>query len=245
MKIKKNNKLKKILSIMALLEVLVLVVAVTYSWTMDSKTQGKINGNALEVNIGGDIYATQDGKTIDSISNSTITLAECSSIDGRNFFFPLANNTSYQTASMKFREGNPADVNVNYFQTDFELMALKDKTPVYLAVDVTSDSNYAVTPIRVSINYNDGTDPVVLSNLGDSFTPISAIKNDGSVNETVSCETFTFTKYESELPLFTFSKNGDVKNITVTVWLEGTVLNNYYSGVIANKSVNANIKFFT
>ncbi len=245
MKEQRNNKLKKFLSIMALFEAFVLIIAITYSWTAGSR-QGKVSGKEFEVVVGGDIYATQDDKRIDSISGNDITLAEVSSVDGRNFFFPLENNTSNDTKLMKFREGTSADINTNYFQCDFKLTALKDNLPVYLDVDITSSSSYAVTPIRVSINYNNATTPTVLSDSATSFAAISSISNDGSMVATESTETVSFAEYKDRnKPLFTFNKNGDVKNITVTIWLEGTAINSMYTSAIANYPIDARIKFFT
>ncbi len=239
MKKQKNIKLKKLLSIMALLEVLILIIAVTYSWTMDSKTQSKLYGNEFEVILGGDIYATQDGMQINSISNSNITLAETSSVDGRNFFFPLENNITNVTKDMIFREGTPADVNVNYFQCDFELTALKDNVNVYLEVNLTAD-DAVKEPIRISINRNNGETPIVMSNTAGTFNPIKSIKVNGKP-ETSENNTVKFTKH-SATPILTFENNGDVENITVTIWLEGTEIT---SDDIANHMLDAELKFFT
>lgn len=243
MKKQKNNKLKKILSIMALLEVFVLIIAVTYSWTMDSKIQGKIKGNELEVILGGDIYATQDGNQINSISSKGITLAEVSSVDGRNFFFPLENNASSLTEYMKFREGTPSDVNTKYFQCDFELKALKDNVSVYLDVDIAQTDILVIAPIRVSVNYNDGKTPIVLSNTEGTFTAISAIDNIGTPTPE-NKSTVSFKEYTSK-PLFTFSNNDDVKNITVTIWLEGTEIAPSNTNYIADQDLDVNIEFYT
>ena len=113
-----SKKTKIILSITALVEVLVLVAAVTFSW-IEGGNKGYINGSEVVISSGSSLTMMQDGKITSSITIPACTLEETSSLDGRNFFFPMADNTSSNTNSMTFREGTPADRNTKYISLDF------------------------------------------------------------------------------------------------------------------------------
>nr|WP_294371545.1 hypothetical protein [uncultured Ruminococcus sp.] len=110
----------------------VFMVVTTMAWftvkdtvTIDSDTFSLESSSALRVNDGEDNLSNH-------IVVSNFKLAEASSVDGRNMFFPSEGNISDITSEMKFREGTAGDRNQTYVYKDFKLNADSDMTNVYI-----------------------------------------------------------------------------------------------------------------
>ena len=110
----------------------VFMVVTTMAWftvkdtvTIDSDTFSLESSSALRVNDGEDTLSNH-------IVVSNFKLAEASSVDGRNMFFPSEGNISDITSEMKFREGTAGDRNQTYVYKDFKLNADSDMTNVYI-----------------------------------------------------------------------------------------------------------------
>lgn len=93
--------------------------------TIDSDTFSLESSAALRVNDG------EENLTNHIVVNK-FRLAEASSVDGRNMFFPSEGNISDVTSEMKFREGTAGDRNKTYVYKDFKLNADSDMTNVYV-----------------------------------------------------------------------------------------------------------------
>lgn len=240
-----------LMSISALILVLVMGVSFTFSW-IEGGNKGYVNGNQIQINSDSSLTMIQDGKNISSITIPTCKLHEVSSADGKNFFFPMADNTSNETAEMSFREGIPADVNTKYVSLDFDLVAGDSATDVYLgAGTIIQCSNKDVTnALRMSFFSNDGSDllvfkPTQMPNVNNmTYAPITAITNVGSATTTTTTTKgygdFYF-KGENSVPIFKLKK-GETKKITLAIWLEGTEFN---GNTIADTDLSIYIDFTT
>lgn len=226
----RSKKIRIILSVMALVEVLVLAAGITFSW-MEGGKKGNINGNEIVISTGSNLTMMQDGKNVSLITIPTCTLEETSSSDGRNYFFPMADNSSSNTAEMSFREGTPSDENTKYVSLDFELIAGNTATDVFLgAGTIIQSSNEAVmSALRMSFSLNDGSTPIVfkpdqMPDVDMEYSPITAISTEGEPTTTqTSTKSYGDFYYKGDGSESLFHiKSNETKHITLSIWLEGT-----------------------
>lgn len=245
-----SKKTRLILSIMALVEVLILAAGITFSW-IEGGNKGYVNGNEIVISSGSNLTMRQDGKTTSSIIIPTCTLEEVSSADGRNYFFPMADNTSSVTSSMTFREGTPSDENTKYVSLDFQLTAGDSATEVYLGAGtiVQCDNENVMNALRMSFSTNNGETPVVfkptqMPGVTMTYSPITSITDAGKATTTTTTTQAYGSYYykgSNSTPIFELDKN-ETLNITLSIWLEGTA----FSGDdIANQDLSIYIDFTT
>lgn len=250
MKKPKSKKTKIFLSITALLEVVILAVGVTFSW-IEGGNNATVEGTELTINAGSTItMLDSNNETQTAISLNGCNLDEASSSDGRNFYFPLADNTSSDTTEMTFREGTSADVNQKYLSYDFKLVGGETASNIYLTSGtlITCDETLR-SALRVAFYTNDGSDPIVfkptqLAGNSSTYSPITAIDTStGSATQT-DTSTDAFGEYyyvgDSSTPLFELAAN-ETKRITLTVWLEGTAFEGSDGDDIANQDIDITI----
>lgn len=258
---KSSNKKSLMLSVAALAEALLLIVFVSYSWfsfnnTGSLTTQAfSINADSgLRLNFGDDYSGSLNINN--HINVSDFKLYEASSMDGRNIYFPtVGTGTNTSTQNMIFREGNAADVNTRYLSTDFTIRADAGATQVYLDAGATYarlSNGTSATAVRMAFNFNDGTAPVVVTNgLLPGYTKYSnavhSVANSGTPTLGDSSDTSTQQAAHSindyiygTTPICDLAAN-EVKNITLTVWLEGTDAD--FSDTYANNTFDINVKF--
>lgn len=226
----KSKKARVLLSVIALAEVLVLAAGITFSW-MEGGNRGVVKGSEIVISSGSELTMMQDGKNVSMITIPACELAETSSSDGRNFFFPLADNTSSNTAEMSFREGTPSDENTKYVSLDFELIAGNTATDVFLGAGtiIQSSNKNVMNALRMSFSLNDGSTPIVfkpnqMPGATIKYSPITAISPDGqpTVTETSTMAYGDFYyKGNNSKSLFSIKSN-ETKHITLSIWLEGT-----------------------
>ncbi len=246
----KGNKKQILTSLAALLLVIVMTVSFTYSW-VEGGDKGYVNGNEIQINSGSSLTMIQNGKNTSSIVIPACKLEEVSSADGRNYFFPMADNTSNETESMTFREGVPADVNTKYISLDFELIADDSAADVYLgAGTIIQCSNKAVADaLRMSFYTNDGSVPKVfkptqMPNIDMTYAPITSITEVGAPTvTTTSTDAYGdyYFKGSNSTPIFELDK-GESKKITLSIWLEGT---EFTGNTIADTDLSIYIDFTT
>lgn len=249
---RKRKNTKIILSAMALIEIIVLVVCVTFSWVEGGKSS-KVESGELSVYSGSNLMMLYENNPTNSITVPACTLEETSSADGRNFFFPLANNTSNNTASMKFREGVPADKNTKYISLDFDLQATSATANVYLGAGtiIQCANSNVMNALRMSFSFNNNEEPIVFKPSqmpgvsGMNFRPITAISSDGAPTQgTKNTEAFGDYYYSGEGSdaLFTVEA-GKTKHITLNIWLEGTT--GSFTDAMKDSQLNIYIDFTT
>ncbi len=245
-----NNKKNIILSVTALVMVLFIAAGVTFSW-IEGGNKGYVNGGDIVISSGSNLTMRQDGKTTSSIIIPSCTLEEVSSADGRNYFFPMGDCTSNQTASMTFREGIPADENTRYVSVDFELEAGDSATEVYLGAGtiVQCENQQVMNALRMSFNLNDGSTPIVfkpnqMPGVNMTYSPITSISAVGKATTTTT-STDSYGDYyysgDDSTPIFSLNK-GETKKITLSLWLEGTA---FTGDTVAGQSLNVYVDFTT
>ena len=153
-------------SYISLFLVLLLLTTTTVSWftitdsaKVNSETFTMESSSGLRVNDGEDLK--------NHIRLDNMVLAEASSVDGRNVFFPAEGNFSNKTSEMKFREGNVGDKNVLYTHKDFTLKGDSGITYVYIksySIKVNRIENgkpvQEVFDGSTKITYNDNGVPI-------------------------------------------------------------------------------------
>lgn len=131
--------------------VLVLIITTTISWftfqdtaSIDSTEFTMRASSGLRVNDGEDLE--------NHIRLDQFLLAEASSVDGRNMYFPSEGNFTDNTGEMTFREGNAGDKNVLYAHENFTLQGDSQNTYVYVksysvSVDRKAEDGSTVTEV--------------------------------------------------------------------------------------------------
>ncbi len=246
-----SNK-RIVMSAIALLLIGVLFAGATFSWS-EGGNKGYVNGNDITISTGSNLTMRNDkGEVTNSIVISKCTLEETSSADGRNFFFPMADNTSSQTNEMTFREGIAADEGYKYVSVDFQLEAGDSPTPVYLGAGtiVQCSNTELLNALRMSFYLNDGSTPVVfkpnqMPGVTMHYAPITAISTTGAPTTTqTNTEAYGTYYYKGDAtstPLFQLDE-GETLNITFALWLEGT---EFTGNDIANSNLDIYIDFTT
>ncbi|MBQ1507336.1 MAG: hypothetical protein IIZ36_02790 [Ruminococcus sp.] len=267
MKKAKKNKFRIALTVVALVEAIAIAAVATFAW-MEGGNRGKVEGSELQITSGSDLIMLHNDSICTEIEIPSCNLEEVSSPDGRNFFFPLGDNNTNQTYSMKFREGVEADVNKRYISVDFDLMTVESGASVFLSANtgISTSSEELGKALRMAILTNDEETPVVFSPTqfpgyyGDGvseedkvrFSPIAAInRTTGVPTGMTSVATAAYGDFgyrgmdeDDELlgkPLFRL-RAGERKHLTLVVWLEGTEFN---TRNVANKNISINVGFTT
>lgn len=256
---KKKSGSKLVITIVALIEIIAIAAGVTFAW-MEGGNRGKIVSPELTISTGSDLTMIYNGTNQSAITIPAANLEEVSSADGRNFFFPLGNNTSSQTAQMKFREGTEADMQ-KYIVLDFDLLSSGAGNRVYLGADtgISTTSSELSSALRMAFLTNDQETPVVFapsqmpgyyhnvsSENQQTFSPIAAISADGTPATMATVATAAYGDFHyhgsnSDVPIFELLPD-ERKHITLVIWLEGTEFN---SAAVADKDLNINISFTT
>ncbi len=239
-------------SVVALTLMMMLLIATTYSWlsqnfssTVDSSDYITISADtALEMNYGKD-YESQGAVNVNDLLGKNITLSECSSVDGRNLYFPLSEfsdsgdgdfTADVKTSDLVFRESTGNDLNTKYISFDISLKSESD-TPVWLSKTsyIRNSENADPTSakaVRVAFIDNNISNPKSYifdnSTTKDYAEKNNAVKsiNANGIATTAQCNTHSFGEYifgnaQNNQALFNLEANVP-KIITVTIWLEGT-----------------------
>ena len=230
---RKFKSSRVLLSVLALFEAVLLTVGVTFAW-MEGGKRSEIKNNGIVITAGSNLIMYKDGSIVTDIILDPCELEETSSKDGRNFFFPMADNSSSITSEMTFREGTPADRNKKYISTDFELKASDTNANVYLGAGTIIECNNpkVLSALRMSFSCNDGSDPIVFKPnqlpgipQAVTFSPITSI-DDAGVATTGTQETKSYGDYyykgtNDSTALFNIEAQ-QKKHLTLSIWLEGT-----------------------
>lgn len=234
-------------SIVALLMTVMLVLGSTFAWIEGGKDAKAEDGECtISAGAGLQFVSVNDGE----INNGVLTLPgklsleDCSSVDGRNIFFPTtgsirpSNATTSTTDNLRFRSAVESDKNKKYITQDFIVTSLESKnedgtggtTPIY--IDASSVFEFGKTggkAIRLSLNFNDGSAPVVFcpalaitDNESRSVDAVASINSDGTKYTTQSSSANKLNKFAyGKTPVYSLPY-GESRRVTVTMWLEGT-----------------------
>lgn len=249
-------------SILALLMAVMLVLGSTFAWIEGSK-KAEANGNECTVSAGAGLQFMGAGVVngVLTLDDST-TLEDCSSVDGRNIFFPTTGSiqssttgTVASTSDLKFRSAVESDKNVKYLTKDFIIKSLESKsasgsteqtTKIYIdsASYFTGSDGIDLKPFRISLNFNDGTSPkVICPGLSKdtekrSYSPVCSISDDGEPNTENKTALQHGYYYYGKTPVYQLP-HGESRRVTVTVWLEGS--DEACSTAVAAKNLDMNL----
>lgn len=249
-------------SILALLMAVMLVLGSTFAWIEGSK-KAEANGNECTVSAGAGLQFLGTGveNGVLTLDNST-TLEDCSSVDGRNIFFPTTGSiqantpgTVASTSGLIFRSAVESDKNVKYLTKDFIIKSLESKstsgssdlaTKIYIdsASSFTGSEGIDLKPFRISLNFNDGTSPKVIcpglskDTEESSYSPVGSISGNGDPETTNAVAKQQGYYYYGKTPVYQLP-HGESRRVTVTVWLEGS--DEACSTAVAAKNLDMNL----
>ncbi|MDO5124476.1 MAG: InlB B-repeat-containing protein, partial [Eubacteriales bacterium] len=246
---KKNKSRYGILmSVVALIEVLMILLVSTYSWieTISSiritDSIGKIDTYTYtnaEIGTGVGYSGTPIDLEKYFRASGNVHLATASSADGDNFFFPQV--ASAGANSNFYRKGTINDKNTNYIRFSCRVLAKGtsasfyfDKVPTFKigGTEVTDNS------VRLAISISDSVDSVGSTSVY-SYNAVDSENVVGNVDGTkvTTTKIHAFSDYDNNGDddaniLFTVPKDGE-KIITFTLWLQDSgdsVKNATFSG---------------
>ncbi|MGN1467227.1 MAG: starch-binding protein [Ruminococcus sp.] len=243
--LQENKKIA--ISVIALLEAVLIFSAATFSWIEGSKN-GSVKDENSTVSAGtGLLFTDLNGNTINNLILDKVELEDCSSIDGRNFFFPTTETeVSASAQNMVFRAGTDNDKNAKYISKDFNIQAF---TTADIYIDdtstVTCDNAEILKALRISLNFNDGTNPVILcpgSEIGypREYNPVKSISDTGTATYNGTTKAYSFANYSYNSGSITKISANETKRVTVSVWLEGSD-DNCSSANVPTDSISINL----
>lgn len=232
---KNKSRYGLLLSVVALIEVLMILLVSTYSWveTISSieitNTIGKIDTYTYtnaEIGTGSGYSGTPIDLEQYFRASGNVHLATASSADGDNFFFPKVANAGAKSNS--YRKGTINDKNTNYIRFSCRVQAKGtsatfyfDKVPTFKigGTEVTDNS------VRLAISISDSVDSEGSTSVY-SYNAVDSENVVGNVNGTkvTTTKIHPFSDYvnngeDAGEILFTVPKGGE-KIITFTLWLQ-------------------------
>ena len=251
--ITKKNKSRYglLLSVVALIEVLMIIIVSTYSWveTISSikitNAIGKIDTYTYtnaEIGTG----TGYSGNPIDLSkyfrASGNVHISSASSADGDEFYFPQVANAGAKSNS--YRKGTINDKNTNYIRFSFRVQAKGtnanfyfDKVPTFKIGDTVVTDN----SIRVAVSISDSVDSEGSTSVY-SYNAVDSENVVGNVDGTkvTTTKIHAFSDYDNNGDdeanvLFTVPKDGE-KIITLTLWLQDPEKTAEYAG----KAITAN-----
>lgn len=235
--ITKKNKSRYglLLSVVALIEVLMILLVSTYSWveTISSikitNAIGKIDDYIFtnaEIGIGSEYASKAINLEKYFRASGNVHLALASSANGNDFFFPqVANASANSNNSNPYRKGNLNDKNTNYISFSFNVIASGTNANFYFAEvpkfqidgnDINDDS------VRLAISTSDPGDTPRIYSYNDLEENVVA-NVDGTTVENTKINAFSnydnSDDTEVDNTIFTVAE-GKSKIVTITLWLQ-------------------------
>ena len=231
---KKLNKM--IYSIVALCLLVLMLFTATYAWLSKSMKATintsddfiTINADAgLEMNYGEDDM-NEGTININAVVPEDFALYECSSVDGKNIFFPLSAYSKYdsdadgefintaKTKDFLYRPATANDKNSKYISVDLSLLAKSD-TPVWLS-NASYIKGTIADAIRIAFIENEPNGKSVIfdnsiQGYGEQYTGIgsiitSEVRNEyGDIINAVGSVNQTSTYKCNSIEAYTFDAN--------------------------------------
>lgn len=224
-----------LLSVVALIEVLMILLVSTYSWveTISSieitNTIGKIDTYTFtnaEIGIGSEYASKAINLEKYFRASGNVHLALASSANGNDFFFPrVANASANSNNSNPYRKGNLNDKNTNYISFSFNVIAAGTNAYFYFAEvpkfqidgnDINDDS------VRLAISTSDPGDTPRIYSYNDLEENVVA-NVDGTAVENTKINAFSNydNSDDTEVDNTIFDvEAGKSKIVTITLWLQ-------------------------
>lgn len=245
--ISKKNKSQFgwLLSIVALVEVAMILIVSTYSWveTISSIEITNSVGMVDDYTYTNALVGTGEGYSGQPINlakyfraSGNVHMASASSKDGREFFFPQIAKTG--TAHNNYRKGNLNDKNTNYISFSFKVTAKGTNANFFFNQAPTfkiGDTEVSDNKVRIALTVanEDGTESVtkVYSNTNAKEEVVANIS--GSPKVTTS-QIYAFSDYDNkdddEANVLFSVLNDKTKLVTLTAWLQDPEKTEEYAG---------------
>lgn len=247
---KKNSRYGLLLSVVALIEVLMILLVSTYSWVETISSIEITNGvgkidqytyTNAEIGTGVGYSGTPINLNEYFRASGNVHLATASSADGDNFFFPQVAKAGENTKTNLYRKGTINDKNTNYIRFSFIVKAVGTSASFYFSnvptfkiggTEVKDNSVRLAISISDSVN-SEGSTSVYSNKAVDSENVVGDV--DGTTVTTTKIHAFSdFDNKDDDDAnvLFTVPKGGQ-KVITLTLWLQDSgnpETNEIYSG---------------
>lgn len=219
-------------SYVSLFLVFLLIITATISWFTVSDT-ASVDSDAFMMEAASGLRVNDGEELKNHIRLDNMILAEASSVDGRNMFFPAEGNFSNKTEEMKFREGNVGDKNVLYTHKDFTLKGDSGITYVYIKSYKVSVKRREGTEIvdevfdgSTKITYNENGVPISQENHAECPIRMSFI-SDSSKEPVVLDPSALVTQYVKKYDaVYSTDENG----VAYTQISDGYSFSDYYFG---------------
>lgn len=263
---KGGNIIKAIISLVI---IIALALTASFSWFSMKTTLLYSGSENFSLKCGKQLRVNDSGESNISFAEGDKYLIPCSSVDGRNLYFPTDGlDFSDVTTDMTFRTANAGDKNVNYIQIDFTLTAQQDHTALYINDEFTSiqiaDKKSGTNPVYNSNDYsiqraaplraalwcenNSENVPVVFNPLAKKVVTPAVNDADlatGSNVHTASqvAQPFSYYSYEGGHEVAILDA-GEETHFSYIIWLEGTDPKCTFDR-IANKKILVNLAFTT
>lgn len=242
---KNNSRYGWLISLVALVEVAMILIVSTYSWveTISSIEITNSAGMVDDYTYTNALVGTGEGYSGQPIdlskyfrASGNVHMASASSSDGLNFYFPQLAKTG--TTENNYRQGNLNDKNTNYISFSFKVTAkgtnanfFFNQVPTFKIGDtVVSDNKVR---IALTVANEDGTESVtkVYSNTEAKEEVVANIS--GSPKVTTS-QIYAFSDYDNKDDdesnvLFSVLKE-NTKLVTLTAWLQDPEKTEEYAG---------------
>lgn len=245
----KKNKSRYgiLLSVVALIEVLMILLVSTYSWveTISSIEITNSAGQVDDYTFTNALVGTGEGFSGQPIdlakyfrASGNVHLASASSSDGLNFFFPQLAKTG--STKNNYRKGNINDKNTNYISFSFKVQAVGTNANFYFEQVPTfkiGDTVVSNNEIRIALTVADadGSNPVtkVYSNTEAREQVVASISGDPLIQ---SSQIYAFGDFDNKDDdeaniLFSVPKGEEnAKLVTLTAWLQDPSKSTEYDG---------------
>ncbi|MGN0500226.1 MAG: hypothetical protein ACI4HK_03670 [Ruminococcus sp.] len=267
----KVDRKKLFTSYVSLFLVSAVLITATFSW-FTQKDSASFDTTAITLNATAGMRVNSGEELSGQIKLAdNLKLAEASSVDGRNMYFPASESFTTTTSDMFFREGNAGDKNVKYYYKDFTLSSDSGDTDVYVkdfvvtvgenvySTDLQKNNEQTAVdcPIRIAFILDSSEAPIVIdptaaiNEYATTYKAVSNTADDGTpiVSES-KAHSFAHYYFSTNNPIFTI-KDGEQLDVTMVAWLEGgnLIKNGSDTGSICQsfvgQSVNIMVDFET
>lgn len=232
---KKSSRKNFILTIVALVEIIMIMVVSTVAWvettsSLEIRGTGNIDTvtyTTAKIGSGGEY--TDKGIDLSGYFRSAgnVHLAKASSADGSDIYFPVIGKTSSNTQT--YRKGNVNDKNVNYICFAFDLNAATSGCNFYFEQVPTikvGDTTVTNNDVRIAITAL-GKTTIYSNNENKTETVVSAV--DGTESATAVESFAKHTDSGDNTELFEV-KSGATERIIISLWLQEPENPSIYDG---------------
>ena len=227
LKNKKSSRKNFLLSVVALVEVILIMIVSTVAW-IETTTSLQIKGTGdidtytyttAEVGSGSD-YNNKPIELSNYFRNAgNVHLAAASSANGKDIYFPKV--TQAGTSASTYRKSNINDKNVNYISFSFKVKAATSTCNFYFNKVPTikiGDEKVTNNDIRIAITASNTT--TIFSN--NASASESVVANVSGATSLTSVKAFKdYINEDDKTKVFSVSR-GATETVTVTLWLQST-----------------------